>query len=179
MFALIPGFRKKADAPSSGCTSRRASHYPSPCEPATLPASEVLPVPLRPSRQLWYAQCLVHAVLAISVTMAVMPLVSVQPSWGFLWLAGMAGLSISLRACYRHWRSLPCVLRITEQGWVLDHGDSQRAIVLAGDAVVLSWLMVLPCRDTHNRARLYVVILPDSTSPDMHRRLRVWLRTRR
>ncbi|MGM8228593.1 protein YgfX [Cellvibrio sp. ARAG 10.3] len=139
----------------------------------------MLAVPLRPSRQLWYAQCLMHAALAISVTMAVMPLVFVQPSWGFLWLAGMAGLSISLRACYRHWRSLPCVLRITEQGWVLDHGDSQRAIILADDAVVLSWLIVLPCRDKNNQASLHIVILPDSTSPDMHRRLRVWLRTRR
>lgn len=139
----------------------------------------MLAVPLRPSRQLWYAQCLVHAVLATSVTMAVIPLVPAQLSWGLLWLASVAGLSISLRACYCHWRSLPCLLRITEQDWVLDHGDSQREIILSDTAVVLPWLMVLPCRDKKNQTPMYFVILRDSTSPDMHRRLRVWLRTQR
>lgn len=98
--------------------------------------------------------------------------------WIILWLVGMAGLWISLRICYTAWRALPQVLHITERGWLLTDGNFQREIVLSDEAVVLPWLVLLPCRDKNNKTRIHLVVLPDSTSSEAHRRLRVWLRTR-
>lgn len=166
MFALIPGFRKPPDTP--------IAHS----RPAATSGADVLTVHLRPSRHLWYAQCLVHGVLATSLAFAVIPLIATQPVWIILWLVGMAGLWISLRICYAAWRGLPQVLHITERGWLLTDDKLQREIFLSDEAVVLPWLVVLPCRDKNNKTRIHLVVLPDSTSSEAHRRLRVWLRTR-
>ncbi|WP_369825633.1 protein YgfX [Cellvibrio sp. PSBB006] len=167
LFALIPGFRKTPEAPLSNSGPAEAS------------GAEILTVHLRPSRHLWYAQCIVHGVLAISLAFAVIPLIFKQPWWFILWLMGMAGLLISWQICYTAWRALPQVLHIAERGWLLTDAKFQREIVLSDEAVVLPWLMVLPCRDKNNKTRIHLVILPDSTSSEAHRRLRVWLRTRR
>ena len=116
--------------------------------------------------------------LATSLAFAVIPLIATQPVWIILWLVGMAGLWISLRICYAAWRGLPQVLHITERGWLLTDDKLQREIFLSDEAVVLPWLVVLPCRDKNNKTRIHLVVLPDSTSSEAHRRLRVWLRTR-
>lgn len=165
MFAQIPDFRKNPEAPPSK---------------VKLPAhADALTVHLQPSWRLWLMQRLVHSLLAASLSFAVLPLIPTQPLWLIFWILCLCGLWVSLRVCYWHWRSPSQVLRISGRGWWLQEGITEREIFLSDDAVVLPWLVVLPCRDKNSRARIYLVLLSDSTSLDEHRRLRVWLRTRR
>ncbi len=170
LFALIPGFRRNPEAPPAVTQLTELSADTN---------TDTVKINLRPSLRLWFIQRIVHGLLLVSLSFAVIPLVPAQPLWVILWITGLIGLGVSLQMCYRSWRGQPQTLCITERGWLLRDSTSQRDLVLSDDAVVLPWLIVLPCRDKTSRARIYLVIPPDCTSPEEHRRLRVWLRTRR
>lgn len=164
MFVPIPGFRKNPDAPARSAPSASKDRLGS--------------ITLRPSFYLWRAQALVHGLLALCLSFALLPFFPAQPWWVLLWLASIFLLAFSLFVCRRALKLPVRVLSFTAADWLFNDGQAERGVELLGDALVWNGLIILRCRDKLQRHSFNLVILPDSASAEEQRSLRVWLRTR-
>ena len=139
-------------------------------------SADHLEVTLRPSKWHGVLLTLVHLLALVALGFA-----GLEP-----WLAVALGLAVLasfarslLRSCLL--RDAGSVVRIAwhDGQWQLVTGAGNLVPVsLDPSVVVLSWLVIVHFRDA-NRRRYTVVLLPDSTSPDELRRLRVLLKWQR
>lgn len=136
----------------------------------------LVPVSLRPSRYLFGAQAVVFASMAVASVMALWPHILSQPVWAlvlvFFW-------GLVLLAAYGLWcrhKHGPRQLSYRNGDWYLTLDGVEFRAALVGDLVLHSWLLVARFRLHTSGVRINVICLPDSTSAEDFRRLRVWLR---
>gem|GEM_PF-6077406 len=150
---------------------------PSVTDSAGLPFS----VPLVASRRLRQLMAVTLLAFAVLPAITLWPHLSHQPAW-LLPLVGFWGLVVLGARELRAWvRGFPGSL--SWQGGVLWLEFNQRGVASvqpaerAGEALVWSWLLVVPFRLSATGQRYILVCLPDSAERDALRRLRVGLRT--
>lgn len=136
----------------------------------------LMPVPLRPSRYLFWGQAAVLVSMAVASALALWPHIQPQPLWalvlGLFWI-------LVLLAAYGLWyghKHGPSQLSYREGDWYLVLDGVEFRAALVGDLVIHSWLLVARFRLPASGARINVICLPDSTRAEDFRRLRVWLR---
>lgn len=153
------------------------AHKPAPDVAArTDTGNHLAPVPLRPSRYLFWGQTAVLVSMAVASVLALWPHIQSQPLWALV--LGLFGLLLLL-AGYGLWyghKHGPSQLSYRDGDWYLMLSGVEFRAALVGDLVIQSWLLVARFRLHASSARISVICLPDSAGVEDFRRLRVWLR---
>lgn len=128
----------------------------------------VLDIPLRPSRILAWGLLLLYGITAL---LLIWPPFTLP----LRLLLGVFLLMAAWRA-WRTWRLLTSILRlqVLPESYRLITTNGDLDVRVAGQTVVTPWLMILYLRG--GGRPLHLPLLPDTSSVEDRRRLRVWLR---
>lgn len=167
LFVRIPGSRRNAPESTTAVASPMASST----------TFYLLSLHLRPSILLWRAQLILHVLLGFLLLWAVSPWIVIEPIWLVVLLLGLSVLAMSARSIAYGRLEQEGVLALTETGWCWLSGNTRSELMLSGDVVVWSGLVILPFVGRSGGRRKTLVLLPDSAAAEDLRRLRVWLLT--
>lgn len=167
MFARIPGLRRNApESPS-------LVGLPTPSSAA----APLLSLRLRPSVLLWRVQLTLHILLGFLLLWTLSPWAIMQWIWLTVLVSGFLILVISARSIARRRLEQEGLLALTETGWRWLKGNTSSELILRGEVLVWSGLIILPFTERSGRRRKTLVLLPDNAAAEDLRRLRVWLLT--
>ncbi|MDQ2075275.1 protein YgfX [Marinimicrobium sp. ABcell2] len=136
----------------------------------------LMPVPLRPSRYLFWGQALLIVCLASASAFALSPHLQAQPLWGMVLFLFWALLALAAYGIWQAHKHGPSKLSYRQGDWYLTLDGVEFRAALIGDLVIHSRILVARFRLHASGAKVNLICLPDSVSRDDFRRLRVWLR---
>lgn len=115
-----------------------------------------------------------YGVFALSLLLILYPYIINN----FLWSFGLIFCWAALWRVYRHEiNTLTAgVLCFSDGHWQFDQGGCTCQLVLAGEVLCWSWLIVLPLRDTTTGKSRCLLVFSDALNKQDNARLRRWLR---